>query len=67
MFSLLFSECFHLYLRKPTAAKSPILVCCITYTCGYKVYLVNQSLRAETHLGPDGTRPKQNTQAMHAG
>ena len=29
-FSLLFSECFHLYLRKPTAAKSPLSMYCIT-------------------------------------
>ena len=26
----LFSECFHLYLRQPTAAKSPLSICCIT-------------------------------------
>ena len=27
------------------------------------VCLFNRSLRAETHLGPDGTRPEQNAQA----
>ena len=27
------------------------------------MYLFNRSLRAETHLGPDGTRIKQNSQA----
>ena len=27
------------------------------------MYLFNRSLRAETHLGPDGTRLKQNAQA----
>ena len=27
------------------------------------VCLFNQSLRAETHLGPDGTRPERNAQA----
>ena len=28
------------------------------------ISLFNQSLRAETHLGPDGARPEQNAQAM---
>ena len=30
LLSLLFSECFHLYLRKPPAAKAQLLMCCIT-------------------------------------
>ena len=30
---------------------------------GLFVCLFNRSLRAETHLGPDGTRLEQNTQA----
>ena len=29
-FSLLFSKSFHQYLRKLTAAKSPLLMCCVT-------------------------------------
>ena len=36
---------------------SPI-VCATDYVC-----LFNRSLRAETHLGPDGTRLEQNAQA----
>ena len=32
LFSVSFSDCFHLYLRKPTAAKSCILMCCISYS-----------------------------------
>ena len=31
LFLLLFSECFHLYLRKPMTAKSLLWMCCITY------------------------------------
>ena len=30
---------------------------------GHYVCLFNQSLRAETHLGPDGTRLEQSAQA----
>ena len=31
LFSLLFFECWQLYLTKPTAAKSLFLMCCITF------------------------------------
>ena len=51
LFSLVFSECFHLYLRKPTAAKAlPSFWCAASHMFHISYICINHDTWAECHI-----------------